>query len=132
MFLPVEGLYAEALHIPGLAEELQEKYHILPAGPTTLAALLTSLQVGFRTLAIEQRSGEVFRLLGAVKTEFARYGELLDTARRRIQSAGDTLEMASRRTKVIENRLKDVESMDPEGLLPPDTAHISEGGNIDE
>ncbi len=132
MFLPVEGLYAEALHIPGLAEELQEKYHILPAGPTTLAALLTSLQVGFRTLAIEQRSGEVFRLLGAVKTEFARYGELLDTARRRIQSAGDTLEMASRRTKVIENRLKDVESMDPEGLLPPDTAHICEGGSIDE
>ena len=127
MFLPVEGLYAEALHIPGLAEELQEKYHILPAGPTTLAALLTSLQVGFRTLAIEQRSGEVFRLLGAVKTEFARYGELLDTARRRIRSAGDTLEMASRRTKVIENRLKGVESLDTAGLLPPDN-DITEGG----
>ena len=112
MFLPVEGLYAEALHIPGLAEEMQEKYHVLPAGPTTLAALLTSLQVGFRTLAIEKRSGEVFRLLGAVKAEFSRYGELLDTARKRIQGVGDTLEAASKRTRIIENKLKSVEQLE--------------------
>ena len=115
MFLPVEGLYAEALHIPGLAEEMQEKYHVLPAGPTTLAALLTSLQVGFRTLAIEKRSGEVFRLLGAVKAEFSRYSELLDTARKRIQGVGDTLEAASKRTRIIENKLKSVEQLEGAG-----------------
>ncbi len=110
MFLPLEGLYAEALQLPGLAEELQEKYHILPAGPTTLTALLTSLQVGFRTLAIEQRSGEVFKLLGAVKAEFSRYGELLETARKRIRSVDETLDLASRRSRAIETKLKNVES----------------------
>ncbi len=112
MFLPLEGLYAEALRDAALYDELQEKYRVILSGPSTLAALLTSLQIGFRTVAIEKRSMEVWQLLNAVRNEFGRFSELLDTARRRIRSAGDSLEMASRHSRGIQQRLKNAEILD--------------------
>lgn len=111
MFLATEGLYAEALRSRGLMEELQREQRILVAGPTTLTALLNSLQVGFRTLAIEQRSAEVWQLLGAVKTEFGRFGDLLDQTQQRLRQAGETIEKAAVRTRAINRRLRDVEAL---------------------
>lgn len=113
MFLPIEGLYAEALRVRGLTEELQEKMRIVVAGPTTLNALLTSLQVGFRTLAIEQRTGEVWQLLSAVKTEFGKFSLLLDATRKKLHAAAESIESASRRTRTIERKLRQVEAIDP-------------------
>ena len=111
MFLATEGLYAEALRCRGLTEELQREQRILVAGPTTITALLNSLQVGFRTLAIEQRSAEVWQLLGAVKTEFGRFGDLLDQTQQRLRQAGETIEKAAVRTRAINRRLRDVEAL---------------------
>jgi len=111
MFLATEGLYAEALRSHGLIEELQQQNRILLAGPTTLSALLNSLQVGFRTLAIEQRSAEVWQLLGAVKTEFGRFSDLLDQTQQRLRQAGETIEKAAVRTRAINRRLRDVEAL---------------------
>lgn len=111
MFLATEGLYAEALRCRGLMEELQREQRVLVAGPTTLTALLNSLQVGFRTLAIEQRSAEVWQLLGAVKTEFGRFGDLLDQTQQRLRQAGETIEKAAVRTRAINRRLRDVEAL---------------------
>lgn len=111
MFLATEGLYAEALRCRGLVEELQREQRVLVAGPTTLTALLNSLQVGFRTLAIEQRSAEVWQLLGAVKTEFGRFGDLLDQTQQRLRQAGETIEKAAVRTRAINRRLRDVEAL---------------------
>ncbi len=108
LFLPVEGLYAEVLRIPNIVEVLQQKYRIILAGPTTLAALLNSLQMGFRTLAIEKRSSEVWQLLGTVKTEFGKFGDILDKTQKKLQEAGNTIETASRKTRTIERRLRDV------------------------
>lgn len=112
MFLPIEGLYAEALRAQGLAAELQEKYRIVIAGPTTLSALLTSLQVGFRTLAIEKRTGEVWQLLSAVKTEFSNFSKLLDATQKKMHAVSESLESASRKTRTIERKLRAVEGMD--------------------
>lgn len=127
MFLPIEGLFAEALRMRGLAEELQEKHRIIIAGPTTLTALLTSLQVGFRTLAIEKRSGEVWRLLSAVKTEFARFSELLAATQKKMLAVSDSIDKATRRTKAIERKLRDVEGLDAaQATLLLDTAEIAE------
>lgn len=111
MFLATEGLYAEALRSRGLMEELQQKYRVLIAGPSTLSALLNSLQVGFRTLAIEQRSAEVWQLLGAVKAEFGRFSDLLDQTQQRLRQAGETIEKAAVRTRAINRRLRDVEAI---------------------
>jgi len=111
MFLPTEGLYAEALRCRGLMEELQQKHRILVSGPSTLSALLSSLQLGFRTLAIEQRSAEVWQLLGAVKTEFSRFSDLLDQTQLRLRQAGDTIEKAANKTRAIHRRLRDVEAL---------------------
>lgn len=111
MFLATEGLYSEALRSRGLMDELQQKYRILIAGPATLSALLNSLQVGFRTLAIERRSAEVWQLLGAVKTEFSRFSDLLDQTQQRLRQAGETIEKAAVRTRAINRRLRDVEAM---------------------
>ena len=122
MFLATEGLYAEALRNRGLVEELQRQQRILVAGPTTITALLNSLQVGFRTLAIEQRSAEVWQLLGAVKTEFGRFGDLLDQTQQRLRQAGETIEKAAVRTRAINRRLRDVEALgtaQSEKLLSP-------------
>ncbi|MBR4539981.1 MAG: DNA recombination protein RmuC [Clostridia bacterium] len=112
MFLPIEGLYAEALRARGLTEELQEKYRVTVAGPTTLNALLTSLQVGFRTLAIEKRSGEVWQLLSAVKTEFGKFAGLLEATEKKLHAATESIENASRKTRTIERKLRRVEQLD--------------------
>jgi len=120
MFLPIEGLYAEALRIRGLAEFVQREYRVVLAGPTTLSALLNSLQMGFRTLAIEKRSSEVWKILSAVKTEFGKFGEVLDKTKKKLQEASNTIDAAATRTRVIERKLRDVEELpagDSEKLL---------------
>jgi DNA recombination protein RmuC len=109
LFLATEGLYAEALRRPGLAEALQHDFRVVLAGPTTFAALLNSLQMGFQTLAIQQRSGEVWKLLGDVKTQFGKYSQVLDLIRKRLDQATQTVDDAAIRTRAIEKRLKNVE-----------------------
>jgi DNA recombination protein RmuC len=111
LYLPVEGLYAEVLRRPGLADAIQRDYRISVAGPTTLAALLNSLQMGFRTLAIEQRSSEVRKLLGAVKTEFAKFGDVLAATRKKLEQASTSIGDAEARTRAIARQLRDVEAL---------------------
>nr|HQI17129.1 DNA recombination protein RmuC [Bacillota bacterium] len=111
MFLPTEGLYAEILRRPGLCDCLQREYRIVIAGPTTLIALLNSLQMGFRTLAIEKRSSEVWSLLGAVKTEFGKFGDILDKTRKKLQEASNTIEDAARKSRSIGRKLKNVQEL---------------------
>jgi DNA recombination protein RmuC len=111
LYLPTEGLYAEALRRPGLADGLQRDFRISIAGPTTLAALLNSLQMGFRTLAIEQRSSEVWGVLGAIKTEFGKFGEALEATRKKLEQATRSIESAGVRTRQIERKLKGVEAL---------------------
>ena len=115
MFLPIEGLYAEALRVRGLTEELQEKLRIVVAGPTTLNALLTSLQVGFRTLAIEKRTDEVWQLLSAVKTEFGNFARILDATQKKLHAASESIETATRKTRTIERKLRHVEALEDAG-----------------
>lgn len=112
LYLPVEGLYAEALRMPGLVEKLQRTSRVSVAGPTTLLALLNSLQMGFRTLAIQQRSAEVWRLLSQVKGEFAAFGDILEKTQNRLRQASESIDLASRRTRTITRRLRSVESLD--------------------
>ena len=109
LFVPTEGLFAEALRIPGLTEALQNDYRVVLAGPTTLSATLNSLLLGFRTLAIEQRSAEVWALLGSVKTEFRKFGEVVDSTRKSITAAANKFEELGRRTRAIERGLRSVE-----------------------
>lgn len=111
MFLPTEGLYAEVIRRPGLVDELQQRYKVIPAGPTTVAALLNALQIGFRTVAIERRSAEVWQLLGAVRTEFSRFAELLDKTRKKLQEAGNSIESAAVRTRQMERKLRHVQTL---------------------
>ncbi|NJD24238.1 MAG: DNA recombination protein RmuC [Betaproteobacteria bacterium] len=111
LYLPIEGLYAEALRRPGLAEALQRDFRVNLAGPTTLAAMLNSLQMGFRTLAIEQRSAEVWAVLGAVKTEFGKFGEALAHTRKKLDEASNSIGKAETRTRVLSRRLRDVEAL---------------------
>ncbi|MEY3251666.1 MAG: hypothetical protein RL227_639 [Pseudomonadota bacterium] len=111
LFVPTEGLYAEALRRPGLLEALQREFKVMLAGPTTLLATLTSLQMGFRTLALEKRSAEVWEVLGAVKTEFGKFGEVLAKTKKKLAEASDTIDAASVRTRAMERRLRDVESL---------------------
>ncbi len=115
LFLPTEGLYAEALRRPGLAQRAQREYHILLAGPTTLSALLTSLQTGFQTLAVEQRSREIWRLLGSVRAEFTRFGELLDRTRQRLAQAGAELDAAASRSRSITRELNRIDTLPQPG-----------------
>ncbi|MBE3555319.1 MAG: DNA recombination protein RmuC [Thermicanus sp.] len=117
LFLPVEGLYAEVLRRPGLWEELQRVYRVVITGPTTLTALLNSLQMGFRTLAIQKRSSEVWQLLGAVKTEFHRFGTILEKTQKKIQEASNTIEDAAKKSRTIERKLSSVEAL-PEEEVP--------------
>ncbi|MDP2005124.1 MAG: DNA recombination protein RmuC [Rubrivivax sp.] len=135
LFVPTEGLYAEALRRPGLLEALQREYKVMLAGPTTLLATLTSLQMGFRTLALEKRSAEVWEVLGAVKTEFGKFGDVLDKTKRKLSEASDTLDAASVRTRAMARRLKTVEAM-PEAqvarLLPGLAASAGEAAADDE
>ncbi|MDE2402733.1 MAG: DNA recombination protein RmuC [Burkholderiales bacterium] len=123
LFVPTEGLYAEALRRPGLFEALQREHRVMLAGPTTLLALLNSLQMGFRTLALEKRSSEVWQVLGAVKTEFMKFGDVLAKTRKKLDEASNTISSVETRTRVMGRALKQVETM-PEAqaqiLLPQD------------
>ena len=127
MFLATEGLYAEVVRRPALVEDLQQQYRVVVAGPTTLSALLSSLRMGFQTLAIEQQAVEVWRVLGAVKTEFGKFGAVLDKVKRQLDTAGRTIDETGRRTRAMERRLRSVEQ------LPDDEADLvlSVGGSLD-
>jgi DNA recombination protein RmuC len=117
MFLATEGLYAEVLRQPAFIEDLQHRYRVVVAGPTTLAAILSSLRMGFQTLAIEQRAVEVWRVLGAIKTEFGKFGDILDKVKRHIDLAGQTIEKTGVRSRAIERKLRSVEKLtEPEAL----------------
>jgi DNA recombination protein RmuC len=120
MFLPTEGLYAEAIRRVGLSEQVQRDCRVIFAGPTTLAALLNSLQMGFRTLAIQERSSEVWNLLAAVKTEFGKFGAVLDGVKRKLQEASNKIEEVDVRSRAITKKLRDVEESpnNPQPLLP--------------
>lgn len=123
LFLATEGLYAEALRRPGLAESLQRDFRVVLSGPTTFAALLNSLQMGFRTLAIQQRSSEVWKLLGDVKGQFGKYSQVLATIRKRLEQATQTVDDAAIRTRAIERQLKKVETTGDE-LETSNTLHL--------
>ncbi len=123
MFLPTEGLYAEALRLPVFVEEAQEKYQVMVAGPTTLAALLNSIKLGFRTMAIQEKSGEIRKLLGAVKTDMARFADNLLKVQKKISEADKTLSDAAKRTEIINKKLRNVEGLsqgETETLLTED------------
>ncbi len=111
MFLPTEGLYAEVLRRPGLTEFLQRECRVVVSGPTTLLAILNSLQMGFQSLAIEQRSAEIRELLGAVKTEFGRFGDVIEKVHKKITEAGDVIDKAKVRSRAIERKLRTVEGL---------------------
>ncbi len=137
LFLPTEGLYAEVLRRPGLMEALQRDHRVTLAGPTTLLAMLNSLQMGFRTLALEKRSSEVWQVLGAVKTEFMKFGEVLDKVKRQTQTVLNTLDQTQTRTNVLTRKLRSVEALpdaQAQQLLPTvaeaaaDAEESEEGG----
>lgn len=111
LFLATEGLYAEVLRQPSLVDELLDRYRVVVAGPTTLAAVLSSLRMGFQTLAIEQRASEVWKVLGAVKTEFGKFGDVLEKLKRQLNTASRTIEETERRTRAMERRLRSVEQL---------------------
>jgi DNA recombination protein RmuC len=113
MFLATEGLYAEALRQPQFVEEMLQKYRVLIAGPTTLAAILCSLRMGFQTLMVEQRAAEVWRVLGAVKTEFGKFGGVLEKVQRQLHTAVRTIEETGTRTRAMERKLRSVEQLNP-------------------
>ena len=129
MFLPLEGLYAESIKMPGLAEHLAQK-HIMACGPSTLGALLTTLQIGYKTAAIEKRSGELWELLAAFKHEFRNFVLILEKTQKKLQEAQDTIENAAKKTRTIERKLKSVSEISGERaeLLLSDDADDSEGG----
>lgn len=125
LFLPTEGLYAEVLRRPGLMEVLQREYRVTLAGPTTLMAMLNSLQMGFRTLALEKRSSEVWQVLGAVKTEFGKFGDVLAKVKTQTQTVLNSLESAETRSRALGRALRSVEALPEEAskaLLPPDSS----------
>ena len=123
LFLPTEGLFAEVLRRPGLTEALNRELRVVVAGPTTLFAMLNSLQMGFRTLALEKRSAEVWQVLGAVKTEFAKFGDVLVRLKAQLQTASNTIDQAETRTRQMTRALRSVEALPAEQaaqLLPPE------------
>ena len=125
LYLPVEGLYAEVLRIDGLCETLARDFRVVPAGPTTFTALLNSLQMGFRTLAIEKRSSEVWVLLGKVKTEFDKFGTVLEKTKIKIEQAGKELDNAGQRSRAISRALRGVEAVPSDAeasIIPIDTS----------
>ncbi|WP_304224833.1 DNA recombination protein RmuC [Gracilinema caldarium] len=111
LFLPSEGLFAEILSRPGLAERIQRELRVVIAGPTTLAAMINSLQMGFRTLAVEQRTTEVWRTLNLVKADFEKFGELLDKTRKKLQEAADTVDLADKKSRTIQGKLQKAEQL---------------------
>ncbi|RKU01448.1 DNA recombination protein RmuC [Burkholderia sp. Nafp2/4-1b] len=135
LFLPTEGLYAEILRRPGLTDLLQRDYRVTVAGPTTLTALLNSLQMGFRTLAIEQRSSEVWQVLGAVKTEFGKFGDVLARTKAQLETVTRSIEAAEQRTRVMNRKLKQVEALPGDtaaGLLGAEAADGADGADADD
>ncbi len=126
LFLPVEGLYAEVLRMPGIIDTLQRDYRIVISGPTTLSAFLNSLQMGFRTLVIEKRSSEVWSVLGAVKTEFSKFGDILDKTKKKLQEATNTIDTASRKSRTIHRKLRDVVEL-PDSGTPDITGELFPG-----
>ena len=132
MFLATEGMYAEVLRQPGMLEEIQQNHRILIAGPTTLTALLTSLRMGFRTLAIEKQASEAWQVLAAVKTEFGKFGGVLDKVKRQLDTASRSIEETGTRTRVMARKLRSVESLPDDkatellGLDEPDAAEDEE------
>lgn len=129
LFVPTEGLYAEALRRPGLVEAMQREYRVMLAGPTTLLATLNSLQMGFRTLALEKRSSEVWQVLGAVKTEFGKFGDVLAKTRKKLEEASNTISSVETRTRVMGRALKQVEAMpdsQAQALLPAEPGMASD------
>ena len=124
MFLPVESLYAEVLKHPGTFEKLQREYHITVTGPTTLSALLNSLQMGFRTLAVQKRSSEVWKVLSGVKTEFSKFSDHLSKVHKQINTASGSLDiLINTRTNAMERKLKSVETMD-NTIEPPESFEL--------
>lgn len=127
LYLPIEGLFAEVLRHSGLMESIQQDYKVIISGPTTLAALLNSLQMGFRTLAIQKRSSEVWDLLGAIKTQFGTFGDLLQKTQKKLQEASNSIDTAARKSRTIERKLKTVEALptDEASLLIPELAGLN-------
>jgi DNA recombination protein RmuC len=131
MFLPTEGLYAEVLRIPGLMEKMQNEFRISIAGPTTLSALLSSLQMGFRTMAIQKRSGEVWKILGVVKSEFGKFGDILEGVHKKLGEASVRIEDASRKSRTIQSKLRLVQEIpSTQGVSEED--HLLGTTNLDE
>lgn len=134
LFLPTEGLYAEVVRAPDLLDRLQQRHRVVVAGPTTLSAILNSLQMGFRTLAIEKRSSEVWTVLSAVKTEFGKFGDVLDRVKKQLDTASRSIDQTGTRSRAIERRLRSVEELpsgdDPAtllGLAPAESTDEDEG-----
>jgi DNA recombination protein RmuC len=125
LFLPTEGLYAEVLRIPGLSQEVQTRFRVVPVGPNTLFAVFNSLQMAFRTVAIEKRSGEVWKILGAVKTEFGKFGKSLEDVSTKLQQASRKIDETATRTRVMQRQLKDVEIL-PETEIDNVLPHLEE------
>jgi DNA recombination protein RmuC len=111
LYLPIEGLYAEVLRRPGLSDILQREYRVSIAGPTTISAILNALQMGFRTLAVEKRAGDVWRKLGDVKNEFGKFGEILQKTKEKLDSASKSIDLAASKSRTIERKLKDVQDL---------------------
>ncbi len=118
LFVPIEGLFAEILRRPGLWDAIQRDYRVIITGPTTISALLNSLQMGFRTLAIERRSSEVWTLLAAIKEEFGKFGDILERTQKKLQEASSTIDTAAVRSRAIERKLRSVETLPPESTDP--------------
>lgn len=119
LFLPIEGLYAEILRMPGFVEMIQREYRVMITGPTTITAILSSLQMGFRTLAIERRSSEIWKTLAEVKNEFGKFGEILDKTQKKLQEASNHIEQGSTRARAIERKLKHVDVLPKGNTEPP-------------
>ena len=131
LFLPTEGLYAEVLRRPGLMDMIQRDYKVVAAGPTTLGAILNAVQMGFKTMAIEKRSSEVWEILGAVKTEFGKYGDVLDKVQKKLQEASSSIDAVAVRRRAIDRRLRSVEAIPDAGvdaLLAIGATSIEDGG----
>jgi DNA recombination protein RmuC len=127
MYLPTESLYAEMLRRKGLVETLQRDFRVAVAGPTTLCALLNSLQMGFQTLAIQKQSSEVWKVLGQVRTEFGKYADVLSRVQKKLQEASNTVDQGLTRTRVLERRLRDVESPASEVEAGPEEWLVASG-----
>jgi len=119
LYIPIDGLYAEILRRPGLFEQIQREFKVTVTGPTTISALLNSLQMGFRTLAIAKSTSEVWTILGAVKSEFGKFGDLLDKTHKKLQEASNTIEHASTKSRTIERKLNKVQELPSSDSNPP-------------